>query len=71
MPRMSLELSGNADERVSAIARQLGVTKIEVVRRALAAYSTLDREARNKDGEIVIAFSSAANPAVQTKMVIP
>jgi predicted transcriptional regulator len=71
MPRMSLELSGNADERVSAIARQLGVTKIEVVRRALAAYSTLDREARNKDGEIVIAFSSVVNPAVQTKMVIP
>jgi predicted transcriptional regulator len=71
MPRMSVELSGKADERVEAIARELGVTKVEVVRRALAAYSTLDREARTKDGDIVIAFAAHDKPNVQTKMVIP
>ena len=71
MPRMSVELSGKTDERVEAIARQLGVTKVEIVRRTLAAYSTLDREARTKDGEIVVAFQDAENPTRQTRMVIP
>lgn len=71
MPRMSVELSGKTDERVGAIARQLGVTKVEIVRRALAAYSTLDREARTKDGDIVVAFQDAENPTRQTGMVIP
>ena len=71
MPRMSVELSGKTDERVGAIARQLGVTKVEIVWRALAAYSTLDREARTKDGDIVVAFQDAENPTRQTGMVIP
>ena len=71
MPRMSVELSGKTDERVEAIARQLGVTKVEIVRWALAAYSTLDREARTKDGDIVVAFQDAENPTRQTGMVIP
>jgi predicted transcriptional regulator len=70
MPRMSVELSGKADERVETIARQLGVTKVEVVRRALAAYSYLDREARTKDGDIIVTVQKEDDPKTQTKVVI-
>jgi predicted transcriptional regulator len=68
MSRMTVEFTGLFDQRLEQIADDLGITKVEVLRRALASYSYLHREARVEGGEIVVEVETKGRPH---KLVIP
>ncbi len=50
MAKYGFEISGTLEEVFERMAREKGLTKAELIRRALATYSFLDREARDGEG---------------------
>ncbi len=55
MPRFTIDVGGELDKQLSTIAASDEVTKAEIIRRAIAAYTVFKREqAKRTDAEIVI-----------------
>lgn len=50
MAKYGFEISGSLEETFERMAKEKGLTKAELIRRALATYTFLDREARDDLG---------------------
>jgi hypothetical protein len=50
MAKFGFEISGKPQQELERLANDLGITRAEVIRRALGVYSYLHREARDETG---------------------
>ena len=54
MPRMTIEFPDQANEMLKELAKKGQTTKVDVIRRALALYNYVQREAKDKDRRLLI-----------------
>ena len=54
MPRLSIEFPDRANEILTELAKKDHTTKVDVLRRALALYNYVHREAADKDLKLSI-----------------
>jgi len=55
MPRLTIQFPERTDEILKNLSTKEGVSKTEILRRALSLYRYLDREARDKGNKVTIA----------------
>ena len=54
MPRMTIEFPKQVNEMLKELAKKGQTTKVDVIRRALALYNYVQREAKDKDRRLLI-----------------
>ena len=57
MPRMTIEFPHQTNEMLKDLAEKGQTTKVDVLRRALALYNYVQREAKDKDRRLLITGS--------------
>ena len=69
MPRTTLDLTKEADAELERLADEQGTTKVEIIRKALAAYSYLSSETFDPRKKQQIAIADA-NDKVKKIVII-
>ena len=58
MPRMTIEFPDKVDEILKELAKKGETSKVDVIRRALALYSYVNREVKEKDLKLTVVDDS-------------
>ena len=69
MPKLTVQFGKRTNQLLEELAEEKGITKAEVIRRALAMYKYLDDETRNGDKRVSV--TSAATDKILKDIILP